>query len=624
MKSANQISLFCLGMFSLTGFIHINAQNVGINPTGAVPHPSAMLDVTSTNKGLLIPRVNLTSTTDVVTIPAPATSLLVYNTNAAMTGGAIGFWYYTGTQWAQALGATGAAGPAGPIGPAGPAGATGAAGPAGPIGPAGPAGPVGATGPAGPAGAAGATGPAGPIGPAGPAGAAGATGPAGSIGPAGPAGAAGATGPAGPIGPAGPAGPSWTLSALTMNANGTLTVNGTAGSGGPLTTTNAAWTTVGNSGTNVTTNFLGTTDNISLAIRSNNVERMRVLNNGQVGVNNTAPVAGDLFTVTANTANPFAINGYTGFNGTAVYGSTNAGNATNFSSVQGEYYGSGVGAGVYGAYGGTNTSNTRSGVLGVMNTPAASNGGAGVHGFNNATAGNQRMGVLGQYNGAAWGIGVYGIGFGGGLITGNNDIAVVGWVANNSNYSGYFNGNHVIANGTKTASVGTSKGNQLLYVTELPEVWFEDVGSAKMVNGVCEVKLDPLFLETVFIDETHPIQVFIQEQGESNGVYVIPGKDGFIVKEKNGGTSTLNFSYRVMAKRLHFQDHRFGNDPLWGDGDTRKYNQYATPPPVDFKENMKFQEEQRKNYTPTPMPEGFINYFDLQNQMKSNLLKSDQ
>ncbi|MHB8262000.1 MAG: hypothetical protein ACYDEC_17210, partial [Bacteroidia bacterium] len=74
----------------------IGAQNVGINSTGATPDPSSLLDINaapSNNKGLLIPRISLASTTDVTTIPTPATSLVVYNTNATMTGGS-GVGYY--------------------------------------------------------------------------------------------------------------------------------------------------------------------------------------------------------------------------------------------------------------------------------------------------------------------------------------------------------------------------------------------------------------------------------------------------------------------------------------------------------------------------------------------------
>jgi hypothetical protein len=69
---------------------------VSINTTGANPSSSAMLDISSSNKGLLIPRVALQSTADNTTIPYPATSLLVYNTNAGILGGT-GFFYNKGT-----------------------------------------------------------------------------------------------------------------------------------------------------------------------------------------------------------------------------------------------------------------------------------------------------------------------------------------------------------------------------------------------------------------------------------------------------------------------------------------------------------------------------------------------
>jgi hypothetical protein len=74
------------------------AQNVGINSTGAAPDNSAMLDIVATNKGLLIPRVSLSSTTDNVTVPTPTTSLLIYNTNASITNGnGEGYYYNSGT-----------------------------------------------------------------------------------------------------------------------------------------------------------------------------------------------------------------------------------------------------------------------------------------------------------------------------------------------------------------------------------------------------------------------------------------------------------------------------------------------------------------------------------------------
>ncbi len=73
---------------------------VGVGTTS--PETSSALDVSATNKGLLVPRVVLTGSTDIVTIGSPATSLLVYNTATAGTSPnnvIPGYYYYTGTKW---------------------------------------------------------------------------------------------------------------------------------------------------------------------------------------------------------------------------------------------------------------------------------------------------------------------------------------------------------------------------------------------------------------------------------------------------------------------------------------------------------------------------------------------
>lgn len=352
-----------------------------------------------------------------------------------------------------------------------------------------------------------------------------------------------------------------------------------------------AWIVGGNNLGTVNASYnLGTISNDHVDFITNNVVRGRISNLGEffIGGTSTASV-GDLMNGVANSAFPWAVNGYTNQNGSGVFGSVTAG-ASVYAAIEGSYIGTGPGQGVQGNYIGTAASTT---------TPT------GVYGFSNpSVTGNSRIGVHGTYNTAGhWGIGVIGVGAGGGIPTGNFDFAVVGWRSNNSNFSGYFNGNHVIANGTKTASVGTSKGNQLFYVTETPEVWFEDIGSGQLVNGRITIELDPLFLETVLIDENHPMHVFITVNGECNDVYVIPGKTSFEVVEKKSGNSNVRFSYRVMAKRLHFQDHRFGNDPVWGPGDTRKYNSYAQPRPVDYYQGIKMDEEQKNNPPKVNYPE---------------------
>ena len=231
------------------GFCFVSHSQVGVGTLS--PANSAQLDITSANKGLLIPRISLTGTT----IQNPVTgsvinSLLVYNT-ATVNDVSPGFYYWQVNKWVrimaqsdpeiltslsydatnnqliyldekgvsnvlQLIGQVGPEGPQGPIGltgPAGPQGIPGNDGATGPAGPAGPQGPIGLTGDVGPQGIQGvpgndgATGPAGPQGPIGLTGPAGPQGIPGNDGAPGPQGDPGVAGPQGPIGLTGPAGP---------------------------------------------------------------------------------------------------------------------------------------------------------------------------------------------------------------------------------------------------------------------------------------------------------------------------------------------------------------------------------------------------------------------------------
>lgn len=233
----------------------------------------------------------------------------------------------------------------------------------------------------------------------------------------------------------------------------------------------------------------------------------------------------------------------------------------------------------------TGASDLNMGVYGNYNGTAA--GAAAIFGYNNySNVGANNIGVEGSYNPAGFGIGVAGIGFNGGYPVASLDIGVYGSVGNNSNYSIYGSGNFAVVNGTKSASVGTSKGNQLLYCVESPGVWFEDFGVAQLVNGTASVQLDPLFLETVAIDEQHPMIVTVTPQGNCAGLYVEPGTTGFTVRELQGGQSNVPFVWRVSCKRLHYQDHRFGADLAQRDGDTRSDYSYVSPRPIDYKEAL--------------------------------------
>jgi Collagen triple helix repeat (20 copies) len=227
-------------IFILTSFNSIIAQS-GINTN--TPDPSAILDVYSTNKGFLLPRL---TTAQRNAISLPAEGLMVYQTD-----GTSGFYYFNGTVWAY-IGAAGPQGPAGPqgekgdkgdkgdqgergergergdlgiqgvegeVGPMGPQGLQGEPGPIGPQGPPGPQGQIGLQGLIGPLGPQGLQGDQGPQGPQGLQGEQGIQGPQGEPGPQGPQGEPGPQGPQGVPGPPGPSGVSIMQSLTTAQRN---------------------------------------------------------------------------------------------------------------------------------------------------------------------------------------------------------------------------------------------------------------------------------------------------------------------------------------------------------------------------------------------------------------------
>lgn len=104
------IKFYLFSVLTLTVNLCLFSQNVVINTTGNPADPSAMLDVQSNNKGLLIPRIALTGTSDNTTILSPATSLLIYNTATAGSGGTAvtpGYYYWNGGAWTKLATASG-------------------------------------------------------------------------------------------------------------------------------------------------------------------------------------------------------------------------------------------------------------------------------------------------------------------------------------------------------------------------------------------------------------------------------------------------------------------------------------------------------------------------------------
>jgi len=74
--------------------IIIAEAQVGINTDNSTPDASSMLDVKSTDKGILVPRMSTSQRTN---ISSPANGLLVYDTNTSS------FWYCDNSEWFELL-----------------------------------------------------------------------------------------------------------------------------------------------------------------------------------------------------------------------------------------------------------------------------------------------------------------------------------------------------------------------------------------------------------------------------------------------------------------------------------------------------------------------------------------
>ena len=84
------------------------AQNVGINTSGATPNTNSVLDIVSTEQGILIPRM---SDAQRQAVKDPATGLIIYN----LTSGKLNF--YNGSGWHQIDGVSVSVASAGGTGP---------------------------------------------------------------------------------------------------------------------------------------------------------------------------------------------------------------------------------------------------------------------------------------------------------------------------------------------------------------------------------------------------------------------------------------------------------------------------------------------------------------------------
>jgi len=466
------ILLFICCNFSITLF----SQNVAINGTGAAPRNCAMLDILSTNTGLLIPTVALTNVTAYLPLTGTAVDGLLVYSSASPTGGNGTGYYYWSTSASR-----------------------------------------------------------------------------------------------------------WVSLVDNLTPGNPWYVGGNLGT----TASTSAYGVAANN------SYIGTNDNQALVFVSNTFERMRIRTDGEVvvGAQNTV-IPDDLFSGVGNTTLDWAVNGYSGFDGSGVYGQITGG-TTIYGGVQGEYYGSNAqGAGVRGIYStnnpGTSFGAVAAGVNGNATTTGAykfgvyGSGGAtrrsgGVMGYNFGVA----YGALGYFATAAGGGGDYSVyGFGQAYTTGiatgrmaagtninfnysqpNTHIGIGiyggvmgGWIKGlvyGTNFSGQKYGVYVHGNtitNDKYVQLNSSSSSDVRiasYATTALTNELTSKGKINLANGQASVAFDSKLTE---LCDLNSLVITATPMGNCNGVYIDDiTENGFSIKEINNGSHNVPVSFIISG-----------------------------------------------------------------------------
>lgn len=124
-----------------------------------------------------------------------------------------------------------------------------------------------------------------------------------------------------------------------------------------------------------------------------------------------------------------------------------------------------------------------------------------------------------------------------------------------------------VTGGSKSALVATNDGARSLYCEEASEVWFADYGFGRLEGGLAVIAIDPVFAQTVNLAE--PYHVFLQAYGDADLYIASRNTESFQVRLREGDP-TVEFSYRLVAKRRGFEEKRLERAP-WADNDANLF-----------------------------------------------------
>jgi hypothetical protein len=107
-------------------------------------------------------------------------------------------------------------------------------------------------------------------------------------------------------------------------------------------------------------------------------------------------------------------------------------------------------------------------------------------------------------------------------------------------------GNIAYSGGLKSLSLKPGAGQAATFSARTTRETIEDTGTGRLVNGTAVIALDSAFSST--IDRAAKYRVFVTPDGETHELYVATKTiSSFTVREAQGGRSTVDFDYRIVA-----------------------------------------------------------------------------
>lgn len=284
------------------------------------------------------------------------------------------------------------------------------------------------------------------------------------------------------------------------------------------------WKLLGNTGTNPTLHFLGTTDAEQLRLRTNNTERARFQVDGRILIGTTTPLHNKAVLQVQGGGTNRAVYGYKASSvGTSV--------VLGLATRGGGPYAGAVGYGAQASVSGTTTRGV--GVVGMV----------GVTDFLHWDLG---PGIVGT--GQNYGIVAYAENTTGVRAAGHFEAPAGTGQSVRSLVSAFLGGTQYKIWGTVTGGGGTPATSTIVEAPsgqlhamacpEAPEILFFDQGEATLANGEAYIAFDSVLAFNLYVDVAYPLYVFLQPVDQACALYV---------------TDRSRFGFRVRATDLACQ-----------------------------------------------------------------------